>query len=230
MIRFMRLDFTKWDILSNLTDNNVIGKGGSGKVYRFAISQTGENVAVKKICSEKKSEHRLKKEFLAEVEILGLIRHSNIVKLLCCIFSKNTKLLVYEYLENQSLDIWLHKRESFSVEHSSIQLVVLDWPKRLQIAIGAAQGLCYMHHDCAPPILHRDVKSSNILLDSEFNGKIADFGLAKLLAKRGQPETASAIAGTFGYIAPGTYNQTICLILLPFQNMRSHAFVFYKGK
>ncbi|EXB59775.1 Leucine-rich repeat receptor-like protein kinase PXL2 [Morus notabilis] len=79
---------------------------------------------------------------------------------------------------------------------------MLDWPKRLKIAIGAARGLCYMHHDCLPPIMHRDIKSSNILLDSDFNPKIADFGLAKLLVKQGELATMSAIAGTFGYIAP----------------------------
>lgn len=203
MIPFKRLNFTKWDILSNLTENNQIGKGGSGKVYRFAISQTGETVAVKKISNERKSNDRLEKEFLAEVQILGLIRHSNVVKLLCCISSKDTKLLVYEYLENHSLDRWLQAKRRDSSSG------ILDWPKRLKIAVGAAQGLCYMHHDCSPPIIHRDVKSSNILLDSEFNGKIADFGLAKILAKSGEPETASVVAGTFGYIAPGTYIPTL---------------------
>ncbi|GAB4854340.1 hypothetical protein Ancab_022926 [Ancistrocladus abbreviatus] len=81
--------------------------------------------------------------------------------------------------------------------------IVLDWPTRLRIAIGAAQGLCYLHHDCSPPIIHRDVKSSYILLDSEFNAKIADFGLAKMLVKKqGEPQTVSTIAGSIGYLAP----------------------------
>ncbi|KAG5591459.1 hypothetical protein H5410_041973 [Solanum commersonii] len=112
------------------------------------------------------------------------------------------KLLVYEYFEKQSLDKWLHrKKRAASPGQSSTP--ALDWQKRLKIATGAAQGLSYMHHDCTRPIIHRDIKSSNILLDSEFNAKIANFGLAKILSRRDDdPETASTIAGTFGYIAP----------------------------
>jgi len=201
---FQRLNFTESDILSRLIDNNVIGSGGSGKVYRVAINPSGEIVAVKKIWNKKKLEQKLEKEFLAEVKILSSIRHSNIVKLLCCISSDNSKLLVYEYLENRSLDLWLHRKSSrASTISGSVQHVVLDWPKRFQIAVGAARGLSYMHHDCSPPIVHRDVKSSNILLDSEFNAKIADFGLAKMLIKHGESATMSAVAGSFGYIAPG---------------------------
>ncbi|XP_022730020.1 receptor-like protein kinase 5 [Durio zibethinus] len=127
---------------------------------------------------------------------LSRIQHLNIVKLMCCISSEDSmsRLLVYEYMENGSLYQWLDKHRASAI--------ILDWPKRFQIAIGAAQGLCYMHHDCFPPIIHRDVKSSNILLDSEFNAKIADFGLAKMLIKQGEPTTISVVAGSFGYIAP----------------------------
>ncbi|XP_073129437.1 uncharacterized protein [Henckelia pumila] len=200
---FQRLYFSEINILSNLTESNMIGSGGSGKVYKVSVDRDGESVAVKRIWSDRKLNHLLEKEFLAEIQILGSVRHSNIVKLLCCISSDDSKLLVYEYLENLSLDRWLHgkKRKALSLD-SSVHNIALDWPARLRIATGAAQGLAYMHHDCTPPIIHRDVKSSNILLDSDFNAKIADFGLAKSLTKRDQPNTMSAVAGSFGYIAP----------------------------
>ncbi|GKV03473.1 hypothetical protein SLEP1_g15765 [Rubroshorea leprosula] len=201
---FHRLDFTEENIVSRLTESNLIGSGGSGKVYKIAINESGGFVAVKRIWNNKKLDGKLKKEFIAEVEILGSIRHANIVKLLCCISSENSKLLVYEFMENQSLDRWLHgkKKRSTTIGTNSIYHIVLDWPTRMRIAIGAAQGLCYMHHDCCPPIIHRDVKSSNILLDSEFKARIADFGLAKMLTRQGEPHTMSAVAGTFGYFAP----------------------------
>ncbi|XP_021800213.1 receptor-like protein kinase 5 [Prunus avium] len=199
---FQRLNFRVSKILSGLTESNMIGSGGSGKVYRVPVNCTGDVVAVKKIWKEK-LEEKLEKEFLAEVKILSSIRHANIVKLMCCISKDNSKLLVYEYSENRSLDQWLHKRKRPSNLSRSVHHVVLDWPKRLHIAVGAAQGLCYMHHDCVPPVVHRDVKSSNILLDSDFNAKIADFGLAKMLVKQG--ELATIVAGSIGYIAPGNF-------------------------
>ncbi|CAL5360486.1 unnamed protein product [Camellia sinensis] len=195
------LRFKESDILSNLTENNVIGSGGSGKVYRVELNCSSEIVAVKRIQNIKKLDQNVEKQFLAEVEILGTIRHSNIVKLLSCIFSETTKLLVYEYLGNHSLDSWLHGKKRQSISDSD-HGVVLDWPKRLKIAVGAARGLCYMHHDCKPSVIHRDVKSSNILLDSQFNAKVADFGLAKILANHGGPNTMSTVVGSFGYIAP----------------------------
>ncbi|KAL4651868.1 hypothetical protein ACB092_01G192000 [Castanea dentata] len=194
---FQSVNFRESDILSGLIEDNVIGSGGSGKVYRVVVNNPNNIVAVKRIGNNRK----LEKEFHAEVKILGSIRHSNIVKLLCCMSNENSKLLVYEYSKNHSLDQWLHRKSRASSTSSSVQNVVLDWPKRLQIAVGAAQGLYYMHHSYSPPIVHRDVKSSNILLDSEFNAKIADFGLAKMF-KQGELATMSVVAGSFGYIAP----------------------------
>jgi serine/threonine protein kinase len=160
-------------------------------------------VAVKRIWNSGMLEQKLEKQFLAEVKTLSSIRHSKIVKLLCFISSEDSKLLVYEYLENGSLDLWLHRKSGASTFSDSVQQGNLDWPKRLQIAVGVAHGLSYMHHDCSQPIVHRDVKSSNIRLDSEFNAKIADFGLAKMLIKQRESATTSAVAGSFGYIAPG---------------------------
>ncbi|KAJ6382795.1 hypothetical protein OIU77_031255 [Salix suchowensis] len=207
---FQRLNFTEANILASLTENNLIGSGGSGKVYRAAINRAGDYVAVKRIWSNEKMDRNLEKEFLAEVQILGTIRHANIVKLLCCISSESSKLLVYEFMENQSLDRWLHGRKrSPSVGTSSVHNSVLDWPTRFQIAIGAARGLSYMHHDCYTPIIHRDVKSSNILLDSELRARIADFGLARILATQGEAHTMSAVAGSFGYMAPGKSTQQL---------------------
>ncbi|KAG6739700.1 hypothetical protein POTOM_057314 [Populus tomentosa] len=206
-IHFHKLNFTESNIVSGLKESNLIGSGGSGQVYRVAANGFGD-VAVKRISNNRNSDQKLEKEFLAEIEILGTIRHLNIVKLLCCISNDNSKLLVYEYMEKRSLDQWLHSERKEKSASASVNHVALDWSKRLQIAVGAAQGLCYMHHDCSPPIVHRDVKSSNILLDSEFNAKIADFGLARMLVKQGELATVSAVAGSLGYIAP-EYARTV---------------------
>ncbi|GAA0158491.1 transmembrane signal receptor [Lithospermum erythrorhizon] len=201
---FQRLKFTKSSILSGLTEQNIIGSGGSGQVYRVPVNHSGGYVAVKKIWNSKKIDERLEKEFLTEIRILGSVRHTNIVKLLCFLYSEHSKLLVYEYMENCSLDKWLHGNRRLTSGTGSIYQA-FDWTKRLQVAIGTAQGLCYMHHDNLPAIIHRDVKSCNILLDSEFNAKIADFGLAKKL-KDEEPNSMSAIAGSFGYMAPECAN------------------------
>ncbi|KAJ4836462.1 hypothetical protein Tsubulata_028164, partial [Turnera subulata] len=205
-----KLSFSETKIMSALTENNLIGSGGSGNVYRVpvATNPSGDFFAVKRIWNDRKLDNKLEQEFLAEVQILSNIRHLNIVKLLCCISNENSKLLVYEYLKNSSLDRWLHMNKRAGTISGSTRRVILDWPKRLHIAVGAAQGLSYLHYDCLPPIIHRDVKSSNILIDSEFNAKIADFGLARKLAKQGDLAKVSAVAGSLGYIAP-EYARTV---------------------
>ncbi|XP_027357408.1 receptor-like protein kinase HSL1 [Abrus precatorius] len=206
LISFQRLSFTESNIVSSLTEHNIIGSGGYGTVYRVEVDGLGY-VAVKKIWENKKLDQNLESSFHNEVKILSNIRHKNIVKLMCCISKEDSMLLVYEYVENRSLDRWLHKKIKSSTVSGSVSHVALDWPKRLKIAIGAAQGLSYMHHDCSPPIVHRDVKASNILLDTQFNARVADFGLARMLIKPGELATMSAVIGSFGYMAP-EYVQT----------------------
>ncbi|XP_061363667.1 receptor-like protein kinase HSL1 [Gastrolobium bilobum] len=193
---FHKLGFSEFEILKFLSEDNVIGSGSSGKVYKVGLSN-GEVVAVKKLWGADKMQNRSvdteKDGFEIEVETLGKIRHKNIVRLLCCCKSGDSKLLVYEYMPNGSLADLLHYRKKS----------LLDWPTRYKIAIDAAEGLCYLHHDCVPPIVHRDVKSSNILLDGEFGAKVADFGVAKIVKGVSQgEESMSVIAGSYGYIAP----------------------------
>ncbi|KAM1725880.1 hypothetical protein ACFX12_016722 [Malus domestica] len=130
--------------------------------------------------------------FNAEIQTLGRIRHRHIVRLLGFCSNHETNLLVYEYMPNGSLGEVLHGKKGGH----------LHWDTRYKIAIEAAKGLCYIHHDCSPLIVHRDVKSNNIFLDSNFEAHVADFGLAKFLQDSGTSECMSAIAGSYGYIAP----------------------------
>ncbi|XP_058101046.1 leucine-rich repeat receptor-like serine/threonine-protein kinase BAM3 [Magnolia sinica] len=187
---FQKLEFGSDDIVECLKDNNIIGRGGAGIVYRGTMP-TGEQIAVKRLLGiSKGSSHD--NGFSAEIQTLGRIRHRNIVRLIAFCSNKDTKLLVYEYMPNGSLGEVLHGKRGGC----------LKWDVRLKIAMEAAKGLCYLHHDCSPLILHRDVKSNNILLDADLEAHVADFGLAKFLQDTGTSECMSAIAGSYGYIAP----------------------------
>ncbi|KAD1644708.1 hypothetical protein E3N88_42503 [Mikania micrantha] len=197
---FHVLSFMEGDIIDSMKEENLIGRGGSGQVYRVSL-KNGMDLAVKymrNVDSGVRAKRQLaggiQKEFEAEVETLSSIRHVNVVKLYCSITSQDqeSRVLVYEYLANGSLWDRLH-------DSSNQKLGGLDWITRYEIAVGAAKGLEYLHHGCERPIIHRDVKSSNILLDEYLKPRIADFGLAKI----GRTDTCTQlIAGTHGYIAP----------------------------
>nr|ACL52548.1 unknown [Zea mays] len=190
---FQRLDFAVDDVLDCLKEENVIGKGGSGIVYKGAMPG-GAVVAVKRLPAiGRAGAAHDDYGFSAEIQTLGRIRHRHIVRLLGFAANRETNLLVYEYMPNGSLGEVLHGKKGGH----------LQWATRFKIAVEAAKGLCYLHHDCSPPILHRDVKSNNILLDADFEAHVADFGLAKFLrGNAGGSECMSAIAGSYGYIAP----------------------------
>ncbi|KAE8668370.1 Leucine-rich repeat receptor-like serine/threonine-protein kinase BAM3 [Hibiscus syriacus] len=189
MTSFQKLEFTVSDVLECVKDGNVIGRGGAGIVYHGKMAN-GMEIAVKKLVGIGTSGHD--HGFRAEIKTLGNIRHRNIVRLLAFCSNRETNLLVYECMRNGSLGEALHGKKGGS----------LGWNLRYKIATEAAKGLCYLHHDCSPLIVHRDVKSNNILLDSSFEAHVADFGLAKFLAEGAASECMSAIAGSYGYIAP----------------------------
>lgn len=195
---FEKVDFDEYHILACLDEDNSIGRGGSGQVYHARLD-SGQSLAVKKLwvhgTSGSHSQHSHHDYgFKAEIETMGRVRHSNIVKLICCLTNeRGGNLLVYEYMPNGSLGHLLHGKKT----------QVLDWSARFRIALGAAKGLAYLHHDCVPPILHRDVKPNNILLDSEYEAHIADFGLAKVIQNPSEKGfSISGVAGSVGYIAP----------------------------
>jgi hypothetical protein len=189
---FQKLTFTVDDVLDSLVELNIIGSGFSGVVYK-AEMDGGETIAVKKLWPTTVGGERNYDVFAAEVDTLGRIRHRNIVRLLGYCSNKELNLLMYDFLPNGSLGEVLHEKRRN-----------LNWETRYNICLGAAQGLAYLHHDCVPAILHRDVKSNNILLDSRYEAFVADFGLAKLI-DGANSKAMSKVAGSYGYIAPGVF-------------------------
>ncbi|XP_010519387.1 PREDICTED: LRR receptor-like serine/threonine-protein kinase RCH1 isoform X2 [Tarenaya hassleriana] len=188
---FQKLGFSINDIVTGLSDSNIVGKGGSCVVYRIETSSR-QVIAVKKLLPDYDRENP--DWFSAEVSILGTIRHRNIVRLLGYCSKGRTKLLIFDYVSNGSLAELLHEKKVF-----------LDWDVRFGIAFGSAHGLAYLHHDCVPPIIHRDVKAGNILVGPRNEAYLADFGIAKLVDDDDESQSSkpsNVIAGSLGYIAP----------------------------
>ncbi|CAI9115802.1 OLC1v1016798C2 [Oldenlandia corymbosa var. corymbosa] len=170
-------------------DENVIGEGGYGIVYK-GILEDGTKVAVKNLLNNRGQAER---EFKVEVEAIGRVRHKNLVRLLGYCAEGAHRMLVYDYVDNGNLEQWLHG----DVGPRS----PLTWDIRMNIIVGAAKGLTYLHEGLEPKVVHRDIKSSNILLDKQWNSKVSDFGLAKLLGSE-RSYITTRVMGTFGYVAP----------------------------
>ncbi|KAI7756125.1 hypothetical protein M8C21_009801 [Ambrosia artemisiifolia] len=171
----------------NFAENEKLGEGGFGGVYKGFLKDSNTHVAVKRVS---RSSKQGVKEYASEVKIISQLRHKNLVKLLGWCHENRELLLVYEFLENGSLDLHLFKKKS-----------LLTWDTRYKIAIGLSSALMYLHEEVEQCVLHRDIKSSNVMLDSNFNPKLGDFGLAKLVEHEKGSKT-TVLAGTWGYMAP----------------------------
>ncbi|TMW84090.1 hypothetical protein EJD97_025819 [Solanum chilense] len=170
-------------------ESELIGVGGFGAVYKGVLPTNGAEVAVKKISSNSLQGMR---EFAAEIESLGRLRHKHLINLQGWCKNKNDLLLVYDYVPNGSLDSLLYRQK---------RDIVLTWEQRFNIIKGIAAGLLYLHEEWEQVVIHRDVKSSNVLIDGEMNGRLGDFGLARLY-DHGKNSHTTNVVGTIGYIAP----------------------------
>ncbi|KAL3720996.1 hypothetical protein ACJRO7_005761 [Eucalyptus globulus] len=166
---------------------NLLGQGGFGHVHRGVLS-CGKVVAIKQL---KAGSRQGEREFQAEIEIISRIHHRHLVSLVGYCISGAHRILVYEFVPNSTLEFHLHGKDQ----------PTMTWPIRMKIAIGSAKGLAYLHEECNPRIIHRDIKAANILLESNFEAKVADFGLAKF-ASDADTHVSTRVMGTFGYLAP----------------------------
>jgi len=176
----------------SFSPNEMLGRGGFGCVYKGVLRDTGALVAVKKIAEDSQQGGR---EFFAEVSIISRVRHRNLVQLQgwCC--ERSHLMLVYDYMPNKSLDnILYHVPEASNT-------IELTWDLRYNILIGVSSALTYLHEEWEQCVVHRDVKASNVMLDEEFNPRLGDFGLARLIARTKNAQT-TIVAGTLGYMAP----------------------------
>ncbi|KAL0320724.1 UNVERIFIED_CONTAM: G-type lectin S-receptor-like serine/threonine-protein kinase [Sesamum radiatum] len=189
----LELPVFKWTTIVAATNNfsreNIIGEGGFGPVYRGNLSAE-EEIAVKRLS---RTSGQGLEEFKTEVILIAKLQHRNLVRLLGCCIEGEERMLIYEYLPNKSLDCFVFDQ---------YRRTLLTWPKRFDIIMGIARGLLYLHHDSRLKIIHRDLKTSNILLDGNFNPKISDFGLARTFGENQSTATTKRVVGTYGYMAP----------------------------
>ncbi|KAF9612212.1 hypothetical protein IFM89_038634 [Coptis chinensis] len=179
-------------------NDSMIGSGGFGDVYKAQLKD-GSVVAVKKLIHISGQGDR---EFTAEMETIGKIKHRNLVPLLGYCKVGEERLLVYEYMRFGSLEDILHDRRKAGIK--------LNWTARRKIAIGSARGLAFLHHNCIPHIIHRDMKSSNVLLDDHLEARVSDFGMARLMSAMDTHLSVSTLAGTPGYVPPEYYQSFRC--------------------
>ncbi|WOL11134.1 proline-rich receptor-like protein kinase PERK2 [Canna indica] len=184
-----KINFT-YEQLASVTDGfsyaNLLGKGGFGHVYKGTAD--GKEIAIKKLIA---GGGQGEQEFQAEVEKLSRVHHKHLVSLVGYCISGSERILVYEYLPNKTLQFHLHGKDQ----------PALQWSTRFKIVVGSAKGLAYLHEDCRPKVIHRDIKAANILLNSNFEAKASDFGLAKFQSES-DTHVSTRVVGTFGYLAP----------------------------
>ncbi|KAD2028398.1 hypothetical protein E3N88_41994 [Mikania micrantha] len=185
---FSSIDIEK--ATNNFSESGVLGEGGFGRVYSGVLDD-GTKVAVKVL---KRADQQGGREFLAEVEMLSRLHHRNLVRLIGICTEERNRCLVYELIPNGSVESHLHGIDK--------ETAPLDWGARLKIALGAARGLAYLHEDSSPRVIHRDFKSSNILLEHDFTPKVSDFGLARSALDEENQHISTRVMGTFGYVAP----------------------------
>ncbi|KAL6842463.1 hypothetical protein ACP4OV_027698 [Aristida adscensionis] len=194
-----KLTFADLDEATNgFSSEALVGSGGFGEVYKANL-RDGSVVAVKKLMHFTGQGDR---EFTAEMETIGKVKHRNLVPLLGYCKIGDERLLVYEYMKHGSLDGMLHDNVETRVN--------LDWPARKKIAIGSARGLAFLHHSCIPHIIHRDMKSSNVLLDDNLDACVSDFGMARLMNALDSHLTVSMLSGTPGYVPPEYCQSLMC--------------------